>query len=389
VINRARTVRIVILAMFLLVLAARVSSCMPKEEPQPNTFADRSDEEIQPDTEHSVTQAGTWFLRHADEEEFLHYGYWPNEQQPHTGRNSLRIAGALWSITELHRFTGDERFAKLAENGIEFFRAFIIKDPEGYAYVDIANKHKLGFNAFLILALLNLEDIPDRTELMSLLAEGILHQQRRDGSYATYFHSDQATGVDYYPGEANLALMALYEETGAERYREAVERSFPYYREYWRGNKTLAFIPWHAQALSRLYRSTPDPQVRDFVFEMTDWMLTFQKQGTNPATGTRRYISAPTISTASYLEGINDAYKLAKSVGDEERTQGYAEAIRLGTAFVRELQMTGDEYTADGRTDPLAAGGVRQSITNPELRVDHTQHAVAAWIKALENDLAQ
>jgi len=332
----------------------------------------------------AVGIAGEWFLTHSSTPTFIHYEYLPEEMQYSTKLNNLRKMGALWSITQLQRFTGDERYGELIQRGLKYFELFVVQDPEGFAYVDMNDKRKLGFSAFMILSLVGTDAYPGRGELMRELAEGILHQQHLDGSYKTYFHSDRNTGTDYYPGEANLALMALFEETGEERYKKAVERSFSFYREYWRSNRTLAFIPWHTQALWKLYQADPQDEYRDFIFEMTDWMLMFQQTPTRHMQ--QEYIGgftqSPGNSTASYLEGTNDAYLLAKEVGDAERTERYGNAVQWASAFILKCIVLES-------TDPKALGGVSQSLRNPTQRVDYNQHAIAAFIKGIENGLLQ
>lgn len=338
----------------------------------------------------TIFLAGEWFLSNADEQKFLQY-----ELDARTGKysdavNELRKIGALWSIAEIAAFTGDDRYDDLIEAGLRYFEQFIMH-YDGFAYLDVHGKRKLGYNALLIMAILSSEPGEQRQKLAEELADGILHQQQEDGSYKTYFFSNQNTGTDYYPGEASLALATFYEKTGDKRYLEALRKSFPHYRDYWRANRTTAFIPWHTQALVKLHALDPDEEYRDFVFEMNDWILT--RQQTAEKNIKEEYIggfqNAPGNSTAGYLEGLNDAYALAMRIGDTQRTQRYGEAIRLGTRFVHSTQYTNSNLF--GLSAPLDArilGGVKQSPESPMLRVDYNQHATAAFLKAHRNNLA-
>lgn len=336
-----------------------------------------------------IELTGAWFLANADADEFIRYEYLVDSEKYTNDNNELRKMGAAWSITELHRFTGDERYRELAQQGIVHFRQYIVHDPEGFAYIDVDGKRKLGQSGLLSMALLGLEPSPGRDQLLRELADGILSQQQENGSYDTYFYSDQNTGQDYYPGEASLALVSLYEETSDERYKDSVARSFPYYRDYWRGNRTWAFIPWHSQVLTKLERLDPREEYRTFIYEMNDWLLegqqTPEKHEEEMEIG--GFGSDPGISTASYLEGLNDAYALAKEAGDSQHAERYAEAIRLGAAFLLRLQYTEDQRFGLRSVPAHVLGGVRQSLRSDRLRVDNNQHAVAALIKAYENDL--
>jgi len=58
----------------------------------------------------------------------------------------------------------------------------------------------------MILALLHASP-PRRTKQIAALAEGILRQQRPNGSYKVYFHDLPDEGEELYAGEAMLALL--------------------------------------------------------------------------------------------------------------------------------------------------------------------------------------
>jgi len=331
----------------------------------------------------SIHQGGEWFLSDSDEKEFLHYGYLPKKGRFMSDNNDLRKMGALWSITGLYHFTGDRRYGDLATKGMEYFKKYIRHVPqEDVSYVDINGKTKLGYSAFAILGLLGLPEYPNREDLLRTLANGIITHQNPDGSYRTYLYSDRTGGEDFYPGEANLALMEYYEATGDPRALLAVKRSFPYYREHWKKKKTLAFVPWQTQAFVRLYRTTEYPGYRDFVFQMTDWLISYQQTSQN--FGREDYIggfkSTPGISTSSYLEGLVDAYALAVEVGDLERSERYGKAVELAAWFIVSLQFREDNTFGYTLSDRIR-GGFRQSRNNASLRVDNNQHAVMALMK--------
>jgi hypothetical protein len=332
----------------------------------------------------AIDLGGAWFLAHARKRGFVHYKYLPNKGRHALDNNYLRRLGGLWCVAALAQFTGDERFAHFATHGIAYFEEFATTTPRGGRYLVIGGDAKLGYPAFMILALIEMPWLLEGERLLDAYGEGLLSQQRADGSYATHFGSTRATGVDYYPGEANLALMALYEHGGARRHLAAVERSFPYYRAHWRAHPTLAFIPWQTQAFARLFHATRAAPVRDFVYEMTEALLREQQ---TPARHARRaYVGGftfptPGISTASYLEGLVDAYLLARDEGDAPRAARYATATRLAIAYILSLQYRDDNRFGLAKLDDKVRGGFRQSTDNSNLRVDNNQHAVMALMK--------
>ena len=46
-----------------------------------------------------------------------------------------------------------------------------------------------------------------------------------------------------------------------------VEKAFPYYREYWRGNKNTGFIPWQTRAYRLYFDETQKQEVADFILK--------------------------------------------------------------------------------------------------------------------------
>ena len=185
-----------------------------------------------------------------------------------------------------------------------------------------------------------------------------------------------------------LALMKLYQQTHEERYLASVQAAFPYYRAYWRGNQNTAFVPWHSQVYLLLYQEAEDPELAEFVFEMSDWLIdTYQITE-------REYIDIlgglkkgnPRNATSSYMEGINDAYQLAVLVNDKEHQKKYAESIRNGVRFILQMQYN-QENIFYLENPERAIGGFRESLVSNDQRNDYTQHALMALMKTYDNEL--
>ncbi len=234
----------------------------------------------------------------------------------------------------------------------------------------------------MILNLLESED-PDKDELMRELADGILYQQSKNGRFDTFFFSNQATGKDYYPGEALLALMSLYEHTGEQRYLDSVTEALPYYVSYFENTPNTAFVPWQTQAFVKYYEETEDQAAADFVFAMNDFMVGAFSTGES----CEPYTASAGIVTGVYVEGMTQAYALAKMVGDKERADCYERFIHDGLQTVLDLQFPLQDldlsvYSED--TFKTAEGGFVGSIKDLTMQVDRNQHAVMALIRAYE-----
>ncbi|MFA7681738.1 MAG: hypothetical protein WCX61_01785, partial [Candidatus Peribacteraceae bacterium] len=274
--------------------------------------------------------AGDWFRSMAKETTgLLEYEYRPDKEQYSSKNNHVRQLATVWSMTALGAVLEDATLLNIANNVLENYLQHMSVCEEDYCFLNIDGDAKLAYNAFALLTLGGLPDFPDRSLWQERLARGILRQQQPDGSYGTYFRSQRATGQDYYPGEAMLALMVLYKETGTIAYRTSVELAFPYYREYWRANRNTAFIPWHTQAYALLFESTGDPQLAAFLFEMNDWLIANYQitQSKDIATIGAFVRGDPRNVTSVYAESINEALRMALLIGDTQHAEMYRESI--------------------------------------------------------------
>lgn len=335
-----------------------------------------------------VKLAGSWFLHNVKSETgALQYEYYPSLDKYSSEDNHVRQLASLWALTEIEIFMDGAGLSPCIDRMLGYYLSYRV-DRDHYAFLTVDGRSTLAFNAFLILALVNRPEYPDRDSLLKSLADGILSLQREDGSYHTDFRSDKTRGIDFYPGEAMLALMKLYRAEGEAKYLQSVKRASPYYRNYWRGNENTAFIPWQTQTHLLLYLETKDPEIPEFAFEMNDWLIDNHQLEQTPfpdkvGAFTR---SLPRFSTSAYLEGLNDAYKLAEITGDRAHIRKYRHAIRTATRFLLSTQYT-HENSFYLKNPDRAIGGFRFSLESNVQRNDYTQHAVLALIKAYHNQV--
>lgn len=321
----------------------------------------------------SIRLAKDWYLNDINPDTgLLNYLYDPRNDTYSTNNNHVRQLASLWTLTELRNYTGDKNLDKLINKTFDYYLKYQVQ-KENYSYLDIDDP-KISYNAFLIMALIN-SSLPDRDQLAKELADAILALQRGDGSYSTSFTKDTNDAIDYYPGEAMLALIKLYESTHDQRYLESVQKAFPYYKKTWQERKNSAMVPWHTQAYYLLYRNTQDPQIPPFIFEMNNWVIdNYQGElGGFPKNDPRNL-------TSFMLEGLVDAYALAKSLGDTQHIRSYENSVNLARDFVLRSQYTKAD-TLMLKHPARAIGGFKASLKDPRIRVDYTQHAVMALIK--------
>ena len=176
-----------------------------------------------------------------------------------------------------------------------------------------------------------------------------------------------------------LALIRLYAATDDTVYLRSFDKAFAYYSAKPGRHDSAKFMPWTTSAMVEAYALTRESRYRDFAYKLCDDLIK-NEQNLDPAS--KKYGAfheSPSINTATYLEGLIDAYGVAKAEGDIDRSARYRMSIFAGIRFIQTLQF--DEVDTD--TDSLRAGGFASSPNNPDIRIDNTQHASCALAKGV------
>jgi hypothetical protein len=83
-------------------------------------------------------------------------------------------------------------------------------------------------------------------------------------------------------------------------------------------------------------------------------------------------------STAVYLEGLSEAFRLAQAAGEGVRALRYADAIWAGLRNLRQLQFRDAVDMAPYARRDRIAGAIRTEAYDNTVRVDNVQHALGA-----------
>src|SRR6185295_11823643 len=102
---------------------------------------------------------------------------------------------------------------------------------------------------------------------------------------------------------------------------------------------------WHTQAYFLLWNATRDARLPAAVFTMNDWLLAVQQWESAPAVDCQGRFYDPqrpfgpphASSTAVYLEGLADAFSLARIVEDRQRMERYRCTILRGLRSLAQL----------------------------------------------------
>jgi hypothetical protein len=340
--------------------------------------------------------ASDWLVQQVQDDGRMVYLYYPSRGEESTGNNMIRQWMATLALDRIAAFSDDESLVELTKKNILYNLDHFYVVEDGLGLIDFQGEVKLGAMA---LAALALHEHPDHSEFKSeieALSAGIEKLWNEDGSFETFYRPEGRSGQNqnFYPGETLLFWSALYAENRDPDLLNRFMQSFTYYREWHRQNINPAFIPWHTQAYYNFWKLTGNEELKSFIFEMNDWLLDFQEIGSSPYddlsgrfydSSRPQYGPPHASSDGVYLEGLVDAYLLAKENGDSQRQDAYALAIRYGIRSLMQLQFADEiDMYYISKTDKVL-GGLRTTEYDNSIRVDNVQHGLMAMLKILVN----
>ena len=335
-----------------------------------------------------------WMVRNLHADGRMTYKYWPSRRREATSNNMIRQWMATVCLDRIARQRDTAALQELTERNIRYNLDHFYRIEAGRGFIWYRGKAKLGAAALAALAIV---EHPNRAafaaEEMALRRTVALLWQG-DGSFRTFYKPIGRNDVqNFYPGEALLLWAFLYRESGDADLLQRIMKSYRYYRAWHLKHRNPAFIPWHTQAYYIVWKQTRDPELRDWIFEMNDWLLGMQRRAgaVYPDTDgrfydpTRPFGPPHASSTGVYLEGLIDAHQLAREVGDANRAEAYRQAIVRGVRSAMQLEFSDriDMFYVPGRDRDRVRGALRTTVYRNEIRVDNVQHVLMALQKIL------
>ncbi len=340
-------------------------------------------------------QLGDYLFRSVQKDGRMLYLYYPSRGvEDSVKNNQIRQWMATVAMIRTARHRGDDAaLYKKAEENIRYNLRNFYSVTGKFGMINEGSKVKLGAVA---LALLSLIEHPKRAQFKrqeEKLIATIDYLFQPDGSFRTFFKPPNRNDVqNFYPGEALLAWAFLYEESRDPVLLEKFMRAFRYYREWHRQQPNPAFIPWHTQAYYKVFLITGEQELADFIFEMSDWLLPMQEWGSDLPIDTLGRFYDPrhpeygpphASSTGVYMEGLIDAFALARKLGDAARAEEYRLVLLRALRDCRQLSFRDDRDMFYVSKRDFLRGGLRTTIYDNQVRVDNVQHNQMAILKIL------
>ncbi|TPV93714.1 MAG: hypothetical protein B7733_19110 [Myxococcales bacterium FL481] len=364
-----------------------------------NTVVDAS-AVTQANTQAWAERAAAWLLQHVDGEGRMTYTWHPGrgEADP-DANNMIRQWMASVALGRWARRVQDPAVDAVVMRNLAFnLDRYYVTSPNGdLGRIEYRGRSKLGAIALAALAIRECPDPPRFALQQAALRRQIDSMWQPDGSFTLYaVPAGRRGGMNYYPGEALVYLGEVYHDTRDPELLAKFMTSFRYYKSWHlkSDNRSPPFVPWHTQAYYTVWSATQDPELAAFIFKMNDWLISSMQMWKNAdypdAAGQffnprrRQWGRENASSTGVYIEGIADAFAVAKAVGDTRREELYARSLSRALLHLYHLQIVDDIDTFYMPRADRAIGGVRTSMYRDFIRVDNVQHNLMGIMKILD-----
>lgn len=347
----------------------------------------------------AAKMAGDYLLRNQKEDGSYTYIYYPEFDKEDAGYGFVRHVGTIYGLFQLYRASGEAKYKDAAIKALKHAERYF-EIPKEAPHTAILNykgeSAALGSMAIGALALIEApEDFLDEhyIELRERFGNALIFMQIEDGRFYSYFSQAVRKEIPkkqarYFPGEAFLALVRLYEVTKDQKWLDAAKKAATYQMaDFWRTG-----VPdnWVIQAMSRLYRIEQNPEYKRACYAMADYNWNRQwGTGLNKLPYPDYYggynNAKPPRSTpaASRTEAADEAFALALFANDKNKIEQYADAVLSAVRFDMDCQFR-QENTYFLPNPSKALGGIKGSLIANDVRIDYCQHVITAFLGALE-----
>jgi len=360
---------------------------------------------------------GTWSLQPRFDRRYNHYlnrvcgetgrfAYLVDTRSSHISRsyNIVRHAGAIYALGMFNGSHPDRNAVDAMIRAANFMRAnYVSQDARSKTLVvwsrpvPTKSDADLGATGLGLVALTGVDQAqPNAIPLAQLQSLGrfIRFLQNADGSFVSKYSPDTGPVGDwhslYYPGEAALGLIALYELDHSREWLIAAGKALAYLAKSRAGAQMLPADHWALIATAKFlpyYDRSACPAPRDELVEharrICDGIL--REQITNAPDARLDGAFDPsgrTTPAATRLEGLLAALEFLP-VNEADFRARIETTVDHGIAFLLRTQITAGPYAGGIPGAVFGAGSVvfKANSGASDIRIDYVQHALCAWLR--------
>ena len=349
---------------------------------------------------------GDFVLRQIKKDGRFHYQYFPYKDR-HTkgGAYSMpRHAGTVYALAELYARTQHDRF----KDGVQRAADWLVRNLPGRCgdfdatcvYKPKATVADVGSSALTMVGMLMYQRATgdDRyADAVRRIGEFVLGMQRPNGDFDHFYHLKEKRRLDkramFYSEESALALVTAAKVLGDEKYLQAAERALdfltgPKYSGYLVAHFIYGADHWTCIAAEEAWPLLKKPRYLDFCRGYGEFIRRMQYQPGEYAAadylghyGFGGFMVPQAPAAAGFSEAIIATVALARHHGTPDAALEKQMALALDA-------LTRDQVRIDNawlmKKPKKAMGGIRRSLVESEVRIDFTQHAVAALIRGAD-----
>ncbi len=358
-----------------------------------------------PGWEAAARAGGEFILRQLMRDGRFHYQYFPyGHRHPPANDNNYslpRHSGTVYALALLHGLTGVKAFRVGAEHAIKWLDGRIPKlcgDPSRRCVVKGKRFADLGSTALTLVGMLEYQRrtgdaryAPTTRKLLNF----VLWLQKPSGDF---FHMYDVTQdvirkekrLMFYSEEAALALVMAHQVLGDAVYLEAAERALnfltgPKYDDFFLGRFIYGADHWTCIAADEAWPHLKHAQYLDFCLGYTRFIrrLQYEQTGWDNADyrghyGFTGFMVPQAPAAAGFTEAVVSTWTLSVKHGRPDPSV-YAQASDALDALTRDRIRAENSWMMP--RPRYAAGGIRRSLVEGEVRIDFTQHAASALIR--------
>ncbi len=330
--------------------------------------------------------------------------------------NILRHAGAIYAMSMYYQLKPDPKTLSAMERAGKYLQQHAIAPVEDHVKQQqmlavwsepSVNKRrhprqaKLGGTGLGLVALMGIEkNIPGFTPLADLqaLARFIVFMQKENGSFYSKYIPENG-GKDkvwqslYYPGEAALGLLMLYEKDPKPLWLETAYKALFYLADSRKNSHNIPADHWALLATAKLFslKNTQAVEVStslllNHALAVCDVMLLSQiKKSTSTEYIGGFSLVGKTTPSATRLEGLQAVLSLLPK--GHEKYPIIKNAVSNGINFLQNAQIKQGQYAGafPRAVKKIAVNNNKKTekfnLRVNEVRIDYVQHALSAMIQ--------
>ncbi len=311
----------------------------------------------------AITLGAEYMQNHLHQDGKFDYQVFLDKNKKSFGYNIIRHSGAIYSLGLYNNFHRNKK----TENSIKIATNYLIDFNKNNSRINLGN---LGLGLVALTSAYKIERDNNISKEMYNYANNILKLQNEDGSFDTVSL--------YYPGEATLGLIMLYNFDHNSKWLFAAEKSINYLLKKYEITKYVPIDHWLLIAIRQFfpnYNNLKNPLMTQ------EKILKISNKIAEVVLSEPRYTNFRVAPLSTRMEGLASLHAiLPDSYGIKLSIKNY---LRWGAdqIMVRQITNCAGEYSfVCGGFINVPENSDEYILNQQSIRIDYPQHAISALL---------